>query len=138
MEAKNLHLTFPAELKEIPGVFLAVEDWISKESPDRHRCSNIKLILDELLSNICHYAELPDDLNEIELTVHRESDSIVLTVRDSGIPFNPLEKKPPDLTLSLEERPIGGLGIFLVQRLSKQTEYRRENNQNVLTVWIDS
>lgn len=137
MEANNLHLSFPAEIKKIADVLRTVDNWNIHEGLVERCRLNIKLILDELLSNICHYAGLPNNVCYIELTLCRKDESVVVTIRDSGIPFNPLEKKPPDLMLPLEERPIGGLGIFLVKRISRQVEYRRENNQNVLTAWID-
>ena len=56
---------------------------------------------------------------------------------DSGKPFNPLEAVSTDVTLPAEERPIGGLGIYMVRKLSKKMEYRYENGQNILTIWKD-
>jgi len=58
----------------------------------------------------------------------------VITFRDSGVPFDPLQKEEPDTTLTAEEREIGGLGIFLVRKTMDAMEYRREDGFNVLTI----
>ena len=59
---------------------------------------------------------------------------ISVTFTDQGIPFNPLEKKDPDTTLSAAEREVGGLGIFLVKKTMDGMEYKREGNTNIVTI----
>ena len=58
----------------------------------------------------------------------------MITFRDSGVPFDPLQREEPDTTLTAEEREIGGLGIFLVRKTMDAMEYRREDGFNVLTI----
>ena len=59
---------------------------------------------------------------------------VILTFIDSGIPYNPLDKADPDVTLSAEEREIGGLGIFLVKKLMDEVNYQYSEGQNILTL----
>jgi anti-sigma regulatory factor (Ser/Thr protein kinase) len=103
------------------------------------RCSmgtqmQIELAVDEIFTNICMYAYAPDTGKAV-ISVDTDTPGIVkLTFTDSGIPYNPLEKEDPDVTLPLEQRSIGGLGIFLVRKNVDDMRYTRQNGQNILTV----
>ncbi len=102
-------------------------------SPEARR--KINVALDEVLSNIAYYAY---SSGSGEVTVQMrfdEADGMVfLTFIDNGVPYNPLEKTDPDITLEAEKRPVGGLGILMVKKKMDGMEYRRENNRNILTV----
>ncbi len=93
---------------------------------------NIELSFEEIYTNIFSYA-YPDGVGEVEISIYKENDDVVLRFVDWGIPYNPLEKQDPDISLSPEERPIGGLGIFMVKQMSKDIEYKYED-KNILTV----
>lgn len=95
----------------------------------------IDVAIDEAVSNVAHYAyesgrgtiRVCIDWHEVPLTA-------VLTFADSGIPYNPLQRKDPDITLCAQERPIGGLGIFILKKIMDKVEYRYENGQNILVI----
>ncbi|MDO4189541.1 MAG: ATP-binding protein [Lachnospiraceae bacterium] len=95
----------------------------------------IDIAIDELFSNIAFYAY---DGKEGDITVKinkiPDCDSVEITFIDSGKAYNPLEKEDPDVTLSAEERKIGGLGIFIVKKNMDAISYNYINNQNVLTI----
>ena len=93
---------------------------------------NIELSFEEIYTNIFSYAYPPFE-GEVEISIKREGDDIVLRFKDWGVPYNPLEKQDPDINLPPEQRPVGGLGIFMVKQLSKSVEYIYEN-ANILTV----
>lgn len=86
--------------------------------------------VDELVANIVDYSN--SDYLDIEIV--RDDNSITLRFRDGGIPFNPLKKDPPDISLPMEEREIGGLGIFLVIKKMDVVEYEHTDGENILTV----
>jgi len=86
--------------------------------------------VDELVPNIVDYSN--SDYLEIEIV--RDDKGITLRFRDGGIPFNPLKKDPPDISLPMEEREIGGLGIFLVIKKMDVVEYEHTDGENILTV----
>jgi anti-sigma regulatory factor (Ser/Thr protein kinase) len=95
---------------------------------------SVNLALDEVVTNIIRYAH--DDGREHPIVVRLTLEPGVLTaeVEDDGRAFNPLEAPVPDLHASIEERPIGGLGIHLVRSVMSSVEYRREDGRNVLTM----
>ena len=95
----------------------------------------IDVAVDEIFGNICHYAyPLGEGAATICMEIQEETQAVVMTFMDNGIPYNPLEKEEPDTTLSAEEREIGGLGIFIVKKTMDEISYRYENEKNILTV----
>lgn len=95
----------------------------------------IRLSIEEAVENVVHYA-YEDGIGWIEVGTELSRDNLLLTIvlRDAGTPFNPLEKADPDITLSAEERQIGGLGIFLCKQMMDSIAYSYENGCNVLTM----
>ena len=97
--------------------------------------TKIELVVEELFVNIAKYA-YKDNTGTVQIDCHVSQNPNVLhlTFKDSGIPFNPLAKEDPDVTLSAEEREIGGLGIFLTKKYMDTIDYQYENKMNVLTL----
>jgi len=96
----------------------------------------IELCAEEIYTNIISYAYAKED-GDVEVTFDKSGNVITLTFVDSGIPYNPLEKKDPDINLPLEERPIGGLGIFMVKNCASRKYYENKNGKNILTLEFD-
>ncbi len=95
----------------------------------------IDVAIDELFSNIAYYAYH----SEIRpVTVRVETDeaplSVVVTFIDQGVPYNPLSKEDPDVTLAAEEREIGGLGIYMVKKSMDAVTYEYKDGQNILRI----
>ncbi len=95
---------------------------------------NLNLVLEEALTNIIRYA-YPDGREEKVLVV-AESDAmkLVFVLMDGGIAFDPTQLPDADISLSVKERPIGGLGFFLIRQMMDKVEYRRDGGMNVLTL----
>jgi anti-sigma regulatory factor (Ser/Thr protein kinase) len=93
------------------------------------------IALDELFCNIARYAYGNKDGN---VTVRYEFDekkkAAIVTLVDSGIPFDPLQKEDPDVTLSAEDRKIGGLGIYMVKKIMDAVEYKYEDGHNIIRI----
>ena len=96
--------------------------------------SDLHLAVDEACTNCCSYAYPAGRGGDVELTVRISPEEVAVIIRDWGEPFNPLKAAAPDLSLDLDDRPIGGLGIFLLKKFSDRVEYRREEGANVLTI----
>lgn len=94
----------------------------------------LRLVLEELVVNVVNYAYGEGGDGPLDITVENRDDAIVITLTDQGVPFNPLEQEAPDTDLPPEERPIGGLGIFLVREMMDNVTYRYEAGRNILTV----
>lgn len=90
----------------------------------------LSVVVEELVLNIVDYAN--SDYLDVEII--RDEKSITLRFHDGGIPFNPLEKEEPNFTIPLEDRKIGGLGIFMVTKYMDTVTYERTGEENILTV----
>ena len=95
----------------------------------------IDIAVEEIFVNIAHYAYNPEvGKATIRVEVQTEPLAVVLTFLDQGVPYDPLAKEDPDVSLSAEERQIGGLGIFMVKKSMDDVQYRYENGRNILTL----
>ncbi len=97
----------------------------------------LDLVLEELLTNVFKYA-YPDSHGDLELSCKNTNDSLMVSIRDWGPAFNPLESDPPNLSSGIEDRQIGGLGIHLVREIVDDIHYRRSDNTNILTFTLKS
>ena len=95
----------------------------------------IDVAVEELFVNIASYAYAPDTgTATVRMACTEDHSAVTLTFIDSGIPFNPLEREDPDLSLPVEEREIGGLGILMVKKTMDEAHYERVDGQNILTL----
>ena len=108
------------------------------KSPEISSCNKdvamkLKLACEEIVVNVTSYA-YPEGSDGFLDVYIRKDDRIVIRFEDGGVPFNPLEHEDPDTTQPWDERPIGGLGIFLVRSMMDDVRYTYENQKNVLTI----
>ena len=128
-------LTVDAAVENIEVVTDFVNEELEKlDCPVKAR-RQIDVAIDELFGNIARYAYSPDvGKATVRFSVEENPLEVTITFIDNGITFNPLEKSNPDTHLSAEERPIGGLGIFLVKKSMDLVEYEYKNGQNILKI----
>ena len=95
----------------------------------------IDIAIDELFGNIAHYAYNPETGDAtVRVEVIEDPMSVVITFIDKGVPYDPLAQEDPDTTLSLEERSIGGLGVFMVKKTMDDVTYEYKDGQNILKI----
>ena len=95
----------------------------------------IDVAVDELFSNIAHYAYNPDTgYATVLVDVKNDPLAVEITFIDHGVPYDPLAKADPDTTLSVEDRQIGGLGIFIVKKSMDAVNYEYKDGKNILTI----
>lgn len=95
----------------------------------------IDIAVEEIFVNIASYAYVPGEGDAvIRVETEPEAGEAVLTFIDRGIPYDPVAKPDPDVTLSAEERQVGGLGIFMVKKSMDEMSYAYEDGQNILTL----
>ncbi len=111
-----------------------VHRFIEKLDLSQRTTFNLTLIMDEVLSNIVNYGFNDGEEHAIQIRISSQPGEIHLKFVDDGIDFNPLQMPEPNLDLPIEQRPAGGLGIFIVKRLSQTMIYDRRNNANHLKV----
>ena len=95
---------------------------------------NLNLVLEEAVSNVILYAYPKEESQEISLVANATENNLVFLLTDSGKEFDPTQAPDADITLSAEERQIGGLGIFLIRQIMNTVEYPRIAGKNVLTL----
>lgn len=99
--------------------------------------NKLDMCAEELFANISFYA-YPETNGIIEVEIQKSDNNITMEFRDEGIEYNPLEKPDPDISLPPEERPLGGLGIFMVKEMADKISYKRENGKNILTLIFEN
>jgi len=98
----------------------------------------IYLVVEEVVVNIVEHAYPEGAEGYIDVEIERQDERITFCFRDGGMPFNPLTHEPPDTSLPIDRRPIGGLGIFLVIKEADAITYDYSDNENVLTVSLQT
>ena len=129
------NLVVQATIDRFNEVIEFINDELTFHACPENLFHNIDLAVEEIFANIVNYAYENEPEHElISISIQISHLAIDIRFEDSGIPFNPLENPPPDLDVPLLERNIGGLGIFLVNKLMDQVQYERLNAKNILTI----
>ena len=128
-------LTLPATLESIEIATDFLNGILENAGCSLRDQTKLDIALDELMSNVARYAYAPGT-GDITLSAEilEEPKRIVLTLTDSGVPYDPLKKDDPDVSLSADERGIGGLGIFIVKQSMDDMTYAYLDGQNVVTI----
>lgn len=127
---------FPAEPEQLEPVQRFVEEQI-----ERYDCSarvrfQLDVAVEEIFINIAKYAYRPGQAGQAAVRCCVGGDPLQVTIQfqDQGVPFNPLEKEDADITLTAQERQIGGLGILMVKKSMDAVRYSYEDGKNILTI----
>lgn len=123
---------FEASIDRLPEVLDFVEEEMNKAGCPMKVIMQVNIALEEIFVNVAHYA-YPDGVGPARVGIEAGDGKVKIRIEDSGIPFDPLERSDPDVTLSAEDRDIGGLGIFMVKQSMDEVTYSYENGKNVLT-----
>lgn len=128
-------LTLEATIDNIPVITDFINEQLEALDCAMKAQLQIDVAIDEVFTNIASYA-YPEGAGMATVQIDFDAATRVASIvfEDDGIPFNPLEAKEPDITLSAEERPIGGLGIFLVRKTMDYVRYERRDDKNILTI----
>lgn len=128
-------LTLPATIENIEKVTDFVNEQLDEIECPMKAQMQIDIAIDELFGNIAHYAYNPETgPATVRVEVTEEPISVVITFIDHGVPYDPLKKDDPDITLSAEERAIGGLGVFMVKKTMDEISYEYRDGKNILRI----
>ena len=127
--------TFSAKTEALSDVLGFVDEMLEKYECPMKIQTALCVAIEEVFVNVARYAYENGD-GDVTLGIGFDEDSRTITFRmtDKGVPFDPLKKPDPDITLSAEEREIGGLGIFITKKTMDSVEYAYENGENTLTM----
>ena len=121
----------PGEVEKVNAVFARFAE--TNGLPGGVRRS-LNVALDELLANELSHGMKGRDAGCVTVEVELDQERVTITITDDGTPFDPFGQAAPDTTLSVDERPIGGLGIHLVRELMDEVSYQRRDGQNVVVL----
>ena len=124
-----------AGLQQLGQVLAFIDEHLEAMGCPLKTQMQIDIAAEEVYVNIANYAYAPDTgPARICLEPAPDQSAVTITFFDRGIPFDPLAKEDPDITLSAEERQIGGLGIYMVKQSMDDVRYIRENDLNILSI----
>ena len=127
-------LVIKNDISEISKLATFVEELSEELNLTPELNFNLNLVLEEAVSNVILYAYGKEVQKEIALLANMSNNNLIFVLTDSGKEFDPTKVPDADVTLSAEEREIGGLGIFLIRQIMDMVEYQRIDGKNVLTM----
>ncbi|WP_414150781.1 ATP-binding protein [Acetobacterium carbinolicum] len=128
-------LTVDASTENLSRILEFIDAELEAAGADMKMIFQVDLAVEEIYTNIAHYAYAPDD-GKVIIQFDAYGDPLLVEIQfiDCGKPFNPLNNPDPDITLTAEERQIGGLGVLMVKKTMDEVDYRFEENKNILTI----
>lgn len=128
-------LVLEAKLENLNKVLAFIDEQLEELDCSMKTQMQIDIAVEELFVNIAHYAYAPNVGNAVIRTEFDNNPPCFhITFIDQGVYYDPLAKADPDVTLSAEERQVGGLGIFMVKKSMDDMRYKYENKHNILTI----
>ena len=127
-------MTISNSLDEIRRVNQALDAFGERHRLDAEVRRKLSVVLDELLNNTISYGYDDEERHHIDLSISLSGGRLHVTISDDGTPYNPFEREQPDTELSVDERPIGGLGVHLVSSMMDHVSYERRGDRNVLVL----
>ncbi|MBO4898878.1 MAG: ATP-binding protein [Lachnospiraceae bacterium] len=129
-------LTIEAKVDNLDKVLSFVDEQLETAGCSIGMQTQIDIAVEEVFVNIAQYAYDPDSgPAKISIDIVGTNPvKVKLTFNDTGVPYNPLAKEDPDVTMSVEERPIGGLGIFMVKNIMDDVQYEYKEGHNIFTI----
>jgi len=110
------------------------DDYSKENKLTEKTVHDIQMALDELLTNIVNYGYEDSDEHKIDVRFGINDDAVRVEIIDDSKPYNILEQENPDISLSVEDKPIGGLGIFLIKKLMSNVDYYTKEGKNHLVM----
>ena len=128
-------LTVPATIDNVETVTDFVNGQLEEAGCPVKTQMQLDVAIDELFSNIAHYAYDPGSgMATVPVDLEEDPPAAIVTFLDQGRPYNPLAKEDPDVSLAARDRPTGGLGIFLVKMIMDDVSYEYREGYNVLRI----
>lgn len=127
-------LTLHNDISEVPQLNDFIEAVAERLGIEPSTALQLQLAVEEAVVNVMDYAYPPDSVGEVSVATTSDGQCLKIVITDSGVPFDPTEQEKADISLSVEERQVGGLGILLVNEIMDTVSYERKDGKNVLTL----
>jgi len=136
MDQTSESTRLPARMENLNRLMEWILDFLREKGFPEERIQDIELASEEALVNIIRHGFPDREPGEVTIRCRGETDdSVEIEFSDDGVPFDPASMAQPDLHLPIEDRRVGGLGVFLIRRLINEVRYRRDGGRNILT-WM--
>jgi sigma-B regulation protein RsbU (phosphoserine phosphatase) len=132
LRAMKKSIVLSNDIRQIPELAAFIDELAEETSLDPALAMSLNLALEEAVTNVMMYAYPAGVVGRVELDVDADPTRLVFELRDTGVPFDPTAAPDADISLGVEERPIGGLGIFLVRQIMDSVQYARRGDKNIL------
>lgn len=126
-------MTIDATVENLPNVIDFITSSLEEKNCSMKMIMQMELAIEEIFVNVASYA-YSQNVGQVTICKDFEPQAVTVTFIDSGVAYNPLEHEDPDTNAGIDERDIGGLGIFLVKKNVDDIFYERKDGQNILTV----
>ena len=132
----TLSLRIPNDVVVLCSALESIDAFLERNGLGGTTAFTVRLAVEEIVTNVIKYAYEDSQRHEIEIDVRLAAQRVILRVADDGREFDPIKAPAPDVGLTVEQRPVGGVGIHLVRTLAERLEYARVAGQNVLSAAI--
>ena len=129
----TIQIKIKNNISELPVINGVVEELGESHNVSPNVIFDLNLIFEEFITNIIKYGYSDKSEHIITVSISISGNTMRASIEDDGIDFNPLQAPEPDVDIPLEERKIGGLGIFLIRKLTERLDYERKNNKNIIS-----
>lgn len=127
----SINKKYNASLDELQDLLGINEEALNAHGATMKNIMNINIAVEEIFVNVCKYAYEGKENKGVEVDLSFDGDVEIITFIDEGMPFDPLNKVDPNINAPIEERNIGGLGIYMVKKSMDKCDYKFENNKNI-------
>lgn len=125
----------PAEMSYLADVLSMIRDVLSEGNSGEKSALSVEIVVEEIFTNICDYAYNSGNGQAfVTCELYKDEGLLRIIFEDQGKKYNPLESEDPNFDIPLEDRPIGGLGIFMTKQMMDKVEYDYRDNKNILTI----
>jgi len=125
-------LALANNISELERIHLTVEELLNKWEIPAAMGFTLDLVLEEAFTNVVKYAFGDDQAHEILLEFEKTDQLLEIRLIDDGLSYDPTQKADPDIEAPVEDRQVGGLGIFLIKQFMDSVDYQRKDNKNYL------
>ncbi len=132
MEPKRKILKLSNKISELETIQLCLDELVEKWNVPAALGMTLNLVIEEAFTNVVNYAYDDSDEHCIEIVFEMQDKILSISLIDDGIAYDPTQNATPDLSLSVEERKIGGLGVYLIKSMMDEVEYERKAGKNIL------
>lgn len=130
----NKQLILQNDVQQVPLLSQFIDELCETVGLDMATTMNLNLAIEEAVVNVMNYAYPQGTVGDVFIDTQIDDKQLEFTISDCGTPFDPTTWKEADITLSAEDRPIGGLGIHLVKTIMDSVEYKYSDGKNMLTL----